>query len=185
LFICLVLYLFSSEAFAMAPEGSDLPKPQVKVSDNHNTVSINNSTFHIPDAVAKGLTNVGTGAAVAAGLKAGAKSSGLSPTAKIGVMAAGAIIGGSTVTVTNTLNSISQKKIDSAAVTSTPSNPTVPTSPPTSNPSSGDEPAAFSIESTDTVMSLLDANHTLHICISYLPIALMILYISTMVVENK
>lgn len=34
-------------------------------------------------------------------------------------------------------------------------------------------------------MSLLDANYILHICILYLPIGLMILYVSTMVVENK
>lgn len=194
LVICLVLYLFSDTAYAMAPEGSDLPKPEVKVttSDNHNTLSINNSSINIPDTVARGLTNVGTGAAVAAGLKGGAsiaKASGLSPTAKIGVMSVGAVIGASTVTIANAIGSISQKKIDNAVVassvkSSTP--PTTPTSPPTSNPGSGS--AAFSIEpgaDLDTVMSLLDANHILHICILYLPIALMILYVSTMVVENK
>lgn len=116
---------------------------------------------------------------------------GLSPTAKIGVMSAGAVIGGSTVTVANAIGSLSQKKIDNAVAASavksaTP--PTTPTSPPTSKPDSGDGPAAFSIEpgaDLDTVMSLLDANHILHICILYLPIALMILYVSTMVVENK
>lgn len=114
---CLVLYLFSDTAYAMPTEssaGSDLPKPEVKVTtgDNHNTLSINNSTINIPDTVARGLTNVGTGAAVAAGLKAGAsiaKASGLSPTAKIGVICAGALIGGSTVTVANAIGSITQK----------------------------------------------------------------------------
>ena len=46
------------------PEGNDLPKAEVKVTgDNHNTLSINNSTFNIPDCVATGLTNIGTGAA--------------------------------------------------------------------------------------------------------------------------
>lgn len=194
LVICLVLYLFSDTAYAMAPEGSDLPKPEVKVttSDNHNTLSINNSSINIPDTVARGLTNVGTGAAVAAGLKAGAsiaKASGLSPTAKIGVMTAGGVIGASTVTIVNAIGSISQKKIDNAVVassvkSSTP--PTTPTLPPTFNTGSGS--AAFSIEpgaDLDTVMSLLDANHILHICILYLPIAIMILYASTMVVENR
>jgi hypothetical protein len=196
LVICLVLYLFTDTAYAMAPEGSDLPRPEVKVttSDNHNTLSINDSTINIPDTVARGLTNVGTGAAVAAGLKAGAsiaKASGLSPTAKIGVMSAGAVIGASTVTVANAIGSISQKKIDNAVVASSVKSatpPTIPTSPPTSNPGSGDGSAAFSIEpgaDLDTVMSLLDANHVLHICILYLPIGLMILYVSTMVVENK
>lgn len=115
--ISLLLYLFSSTAYAaMAPDshGSDLPKPELKVTtgDNHNTLSINNS-INIPDTVARGLTNIGTGAAVAGGMKAAgsiAKASGLSPTAKIGVMAAGALIGGSTVTVVNAIGSITQKK---------------------------------------------------------------------------
>jgi hypothetical protein len=48
----------------------------------------------------------------------------------------------------------------------------------------------FSIEpgaDLDKVMSLLNANYILHICILYLPIDLMILYVSTMtmVFENK
>lgn len=203
--ICLVLFLFSDTAYAMAPEssGSDLPKPDVKVTtgDNHNTLSINNSTFNIPDTVARGLTNIGTGAAVAGGMKAGAsiaKASGFSPTAKIGVIAAGAFIGGSTVTVVNAIGSITQKKIDNAAVKSSTS-PTTSTSAqasstqptPTSNTggaSSGDGSVAFSIEPSadfDTVMSLLNANHILHLCILYLSIALMILFVSTMIVEKK
>ena len=94
--------------YAAGPEGNDLPKAEVKVSgDNHNTLSINNSTFNVPDSVDRGLTHVGTGAAIAAGLKAGgsiAKTSGLSPTAKIGILA-GAIIGGTT-TVGNITSSI-------------------------------------------------------------------------------
>lgn len=197
LLICLLMYLFSDTVYAMSPE-DDLPKtnPKLKVTtgDNRNTFSINNSTINIPDSVSRGLANVGTGAAVAAGLKAGAsiaKTSGLSPTAKIGVMTAGAVIGGSTVTVANTIGSIIQKKNDDTTVASASavkSNPTTHTSPSTSNPGSGDGPSAFSIEPSadlDTVMSLLDANLILHICILYLPIALMTLYVSTMIVENK
>lgn len=94
------------------------------------------------------------------------------------------------------------KKMDNAAVstavksstssttsTSAQASSTQPT--PTSNTggdSSGDGFSAFSIEPSadfDTVMSLLNANHILHLCILYLPIALMILYVSTMIVENK
>ena len=92
--------LFADVCDAAGPEGNDLPKAEVKVSgDNHNTLSINNSTFNVPDSVARGLTNLGTGAAVAAGLKAGAsiaKTSGLSPTAKIGVITATGVLGGAT-----------------------------------------------------------------------------------------
>lgn len=52
---------------------TNLPKAEVKVTgDNHNTLSINNSTFNIPDSIVTGLTNLGTGAVVGAGLKAGA-----------------------------------------------------------------------------------------------------------------
>lgn len=77
----------------------------------------------------------------------------------------------------------------STTSTSAQASSTQPT--PTSNTggdSSGDGFSAFSIEPSadfDTVMSLLNANHILHLCILYLPIALMILYVSTMIVENK
>ena len=100
LFFGLFFYLCADVCDAAGPEGNDLPKAEVKVSgDNHNTLSINNSTFNVPDSVARGLTNLGTGAAVAAGLKAGAsiaKTSGLSPTAKIGVITATGVLGGAT-----------------------------------------------------------------------------------------
>lgn len=185
--ICLLIYFTTDTAYAMGPE--DLPKPGVKVTtgDVANSVNIKDSNINIPNAVATGLTNLGTGAAVAAGVKAGAsiaKTSGLSPAAKIGVMAAGAIIGGSTVTVANAIGSLSQKNIDNAGTSADKSNPTT-----SSCPGCGDGGcSAFSIEpgaDFDTVMSLLDANHILHICILYLSIALMILYVSTMIVENK
>ena len=111
LFFGLLFYLCGDVCYAAGPEGNDLPKAEVKVSgDNDNTLSINNSTFNVPDSVARGLTNLGTGTAVAAGLKAGAsiaKTSGLSPTAKIGILAAGAIgLGGGTTTVANITSSI-------------------------------------------------------------------------------
>ena len=100
MFFGLFFYLCADVCDAAGPEGNDLPKAEVKVSgDNHNTLSINNSTFNVPDSVARGLTNLGTGAAVAAGLKAGAsiaKTSGLSPTAKIGVITATGVLGGAT-----------------------------------------------------------------------------------------
>lgn len=210
-----VLYLTSDTAYAMAPEsssphgGSDLPKGDVKVTtgDVSNSVTIKDSTINIPDMVARGLTNLGTGAAVAAGIK-GASSiakAGGSPTAKLGIMAAGGIIGGASVVVANATNLISQNKIDnataeraeksstlsttstSAQASSSPSQPTTPTFN-TGGGSFADGGAAFSIEpgaDLDTVMSLLDANHILHLCILYLPIALIILYVSTMIVENK
>jgi hypothetical protein len=188
--ICLLLYLFSDTVYAMAPEGYNFPNSEVKLTtgDVSNSVHIKDSNINIPNTVATGLTNLGTGAAIAAGLKGGAsiaKASGLSPGAKIGVMAAGAIIGGATVTVVNAVGSISQKKTDNAVTSVGKSNPTIP---PTSNPGSGNGGVAFSIEPNadlDTVINLLDANLILHICILYLPIALMILYISTMIVENK
>lgn len=107
-FICLLLYLFCDTVYAKAPkECGDFTEPEVKVTtgDVSNSVHKDCNT-HIPNKVATGLTNLGTGAAVAAGLKGGAsiaKASGLSPAAKIGVMAVGVIIGGSTITVTNAI----------------------------------------------------------------------------------
>lgn len=177
LFTGLLLYLFSETFYVMAPQGNDLPKSEIKITgDNKNTLSINNSTIILPDSVSKGLTNLGTGAAVGAVIKAGAslvKASGLSPTAKIGVMTAGAVVGGTTVTIANAMGSIFQKKNNYSSTSS-------------SNSGTGSE--AFSIEpgpDLDTVMTLLNANYILHICILSLLISLMILYISTMAIENK
>jgi hypothetical protein len=182
LLICLVLYLFSDTAYAMAPEssgGSDLPKPKVNVTtgDVSNSVTIKDSTINIPNAVATGLTNLGTGAAVAAGDKAGAsivKAGGLSPGAKLGVVIASGLSGGTIVMGINAANSIFQKKIDSAPVNSAQSNTTTPTSastPNTGGGSSGDGYAAFSIEPSadiDTVMTLLNSCFILQSCILYL-----------------
>ena len=202
LFVGLLFYLNQGEAYAMAPEGSDLPKPEVKVTtgDVSNSVNIKDSNINIPNVVATGLTNLGTGAAVAAGIKGGAsiaKATGVSPAVKLGIMGAGAIIGGVSVVVANATGSLTQKKIDNAVTSAVKSNPTLPTSPAqtnatttseATNPGSGDVPTAFSIEpgaDLDTVMSLLDANHILHTCTLYLSVALMILYVTTMVVEKN
>ena len=190
LFFGLLFYLCADVCDAAGPEGKDLPSAEVKVTgDNHNTLSINNSTFNIPDSIATGLTNLGTGAAVAAGLKAGAsiaKTSGLPPTAKIGVLAATGILGGATATLASGANSIFQKKIDSALVKSVKSNPTTPTSPPTSNTGSS---TAFSVEPSgadiDTVLTFLNSYFILECCILYLLLSLMIFYLSNMALENK
>lgn len=194
LLISIILYLSSDTIYTMAPNENDIPKFEVNVTTGqvNNSLTIKDSTINIPDVVAKGLTHLGTGAGIAAGLKGGAsiaKASGLSPAAKIGIMTGGAAIGGIGITVTNVANSFLQKRIDSIAVNSTKSNPiSTSISPSSSNSNNGDGPAAFSIEpgaDLDTVMTLLNTNLILHICILYLPIALMILYISTMVFENK
>ena len=172
LLICLVLYLFGDIAYAMGNENNDLPKPEVKVTtgDMNNSVTIKDSTINIPNAVATGLTNLGTGAAVAAGLKAGAsiaKTSGLSPTAKMGALIVGGLSAGAIVAGTNAANSIFQKKIDSAAV-----NPTLSNTISSSNTgSNGPGSAAFSIEpdaNIDTVMTLLNSLYILQFCIIYL-----------------
>ena len=182
LLICLVLYLFSDTAYAMTPEssgGSDLPKPKVNVTtgDVSNSVKIKDSTINIPNAVATGLINLGTGAAVAAGMKAGAsiaKAGGISPGAKLGVVVASGLSGGVIAMGTNIANSVFQNKIDSTAVNSAQSNTTTPTSastPNTGGGSSGDGSAAFSIEpdvDIDAVMTLLNCCFILQCCILYL-----------------
>ena len=168
LLICLVLYLFSNTAYAMAPEsfgGSDLPKPEVKLTtgDVSNSVHIKDSNINIPNAVATGLTNLGTGAAVVGGLKL-AKYVGGSPAAKIGAAVVGGVAGAAIVVGANAANSLLQTKADSGA--SVQSNTTTPT---TSN--SGDGPVAFSIEPSadiDTVMALLNSSFILQFCVLYL-----------------
>jgi hypothetical protein len=211
-----VLYLTSETAYAMAPEssspavGSGLPKGDVKVTtgDVSNSVTIKDSTINIPDQVSRGLTNLGTGAALAAGITGAssiAAKGGGSVTVKLGILAAGGLIGGASVVIANATNLITQNQnfngtpvsaeksstlsttSTSAQASSSPSQPTTPTSN-TGGGSFGDGGVAFSIEpgaDLDTVMSLLNANHILHLCILYLLIALIILYVFTMIVENK
>jgi len=172
--ICVTLYFMTDTVYAMAPEGIKEPI-EVKVSDNQNTINLNNTSINIPESVTKGLTNIGTGAAVA-GIKAGAsiaKTSGLSTTAKLGVMAAGAVIAGSTVTVVNSINS---SKVTTSKETNIPSPGNSPTS------------SAFSMEpqaDIDTILSLLNANYVMHICITYLIIIMLILYIADNITSNK
>lgn len=148
-----------------------------------NTINLNNTSFNIPDSVTKGLTNLSTGAAVAAGIKAGAsvaKSTGLSPAAKIGVITAGAVLAGSTVTVVNAINSINSSKVTTSEQAKTLSSK--PPSP-SNNPSS-----AFSVEPAadkDTILDLLNANYVLHKCITYLIVIILFFYIADYVLNNK
>jgi hypothetical protein len=189
LLICLVIYFFTDVAYAMAPDsaGNNLPKPDVKVTtgDVNNSVTIKDSTINIPNVVAIGLTNLGSGAAIAAGLKGGAsiaKVSGFSPTAKLGAMVVGGLSAGTIVLGTNAANSIFQKKVDSAVVNSAQSNTTPTTS------EGGGGSAAFSIEPSadiDTVMALLNSAFILDFCILYFIFAFVVIYISNKVVENK
>lgn len=114
LLLCLVLYLCSDIAYAMSPEGSDIPKPVVKVSDN--TVNVHNPNINLPaEILGMGLTNVGVGAAIAGGMNAMAvlvKSSPLPPAIKVGTVIAGGVAAGTLITATNAANSITQKKIN-------------------------------------------------------------------------
>jgi hypothetical protein len=153
----------------MTPEGGDdLVKPEVKLTtgDVNNSLHIKDSNINIPNVVATGLTNLGTGAAVAAGLKSGAsivKATGLSPGAKLGAMVAGGISAGVIVTGTNAANSIFQKKVDLEAVILKPTS--------SNNTVNGEGGSAFSIEpsaDTDTVMVLLNSSFILQFCILYL-----------------
>lgn len=186
--ISITLYFMMDTVYAMAPEGIKEPIT-VKVGDNQNTINLNNTSINIPASVTKGLTNLGTGAAAAAaaaavaGIKAGAslaKTSGLYTTAKLGLMTAGAVIAGSTVTVVNTINSLDSSKVTTSEATKSSSNIPSPNNSPTSS--------AFSIEpgaDLDTILSLLNANNVLHICITYLIIIMLILYIADNITSKK
>lgn len=183
LLICLLLYFTTDTVYAMGTvaEGSasDLPKPHVKVNtgDVTNSVNIKDSNINIPNSVATGLTNLGTGAAVAAGFRV-SKYVGGSPAAKIGAAIVGGVAGAAIVIGANATNSIIQKNAYSVQ-----SNTTTPKS-----NHGGDGPAAFSIEPSadiDTVMALLNSTFILQFCILYLLGALLVIYIANRVVENK
>lgn len=180
--ICITLYFTTETVYAMGAENLK-EHIEVKVSYNQNTINLNNTSINIPDSVTKGLTNLGAGAAVGAGIKAGAniaKSTGLSPAAKIGVMTAGAVIAGSTVTVFNRLSSI-----NSSNVTTSEQARTLSSNPPSA---SDNHNSAFSVEPAadmDTVLDLLNANYVLHICITYLIIIILFFYIADNVINNK
>lgn len=181
LIIVTVLYFSMWEVHAAGPEDGNIPpKATLNIKENQNTLSIKDSVINIPDAVAKGLTNLGTGAAVAAGLKAGAtaaKTAGLTPSTKLSIIGAGAVLGGATVVTCNAINSMIHKKNNSGTNT-----------PPKTNTGGDGGQNAFSIEEgpdLNTIMVLLDANYILHLCIIYLSFALAILYFSHLLVENK
>jgi len=131
--------------------------------------------------------NLGTGADVAAGVKAGAslvKGSTLPPLAKLGVVTVGAIIGGGTVTIINTINTIENSKVTTSKIISKVSTSNQPPSNNTLNSPSD----AFSMEPSadmDTILSLLNANYIMHICITYLILIILVLYIADKVVTNK
>jgi hypothetical protein len=103
LVLCLVLYLSSDIAYAMAPESSaaqatnsDLPRPEIKVSDNHINVNNPNTNVFV-DAMAKGFINIGLGIAVAGGMGATASLLNNTPfvfTIKFGTMIGGGIMAG-------------------------------------------------------------------------------------------
>lgn len=98
-----------------------------------------------------------------------AKASGLYIRDKLGVKTAGAFITGNTDTVINT----------SKMTTSIETNESYPGNIPTSS--------AFSISQAniDTILSLLNANYVMHICITYLIIIMIILYIAYNITSNK
>ena len=184
LLISLIIYFFSSTSYVMGIDANSLPKPNIKVSTGNvtNTVQILDSNIQIPNTVATGLSNLGAGASIAAGLKGGAtiaQKSGLSPASKMVVMGSGALLGGAsyalTAAFTNMVmpNTHSSRKLDSYSK---------------DNNSNNEGPSAFSVEPAadlDTIMSLLDANHIVHICMIYLSLALMTLYVSNKVIESK
>lgn len=94
----------------MSTEGykgiGDLPLAEVNVHDNYNTVSINNCTFNIPDTIAKELTNI---AVVILGFQGGAsiaKTSRISPIAKLSIFILSGMTAGVIVIGTNAVNSI-------------------------------------------------------------------------------
>lgn len=184
LILCLILYLTIKEVHA-----EDIPKPEVKVADN--TINIHNPNISVPaDAVAKGLTNVGVGAAIAGGMSAMAalmKSSPLPPAIKVGTVIAGGAAAGVLVTATNAANSIAQNKINSKTPT-TGVTTSATSSTPTGTPSS-DDPTAFSIDSIgnnfkdSSVMDLLSSNCYLHIIILYLLFNLTLLLLSDLIIK--
>lgn len=184
LLICLLLYLITDTVYAMVPvpedSASDLPKPEVKVTtgDVSNSVQIKDSKINIPNEVATGLTNLDSGAAVAAGLKGGASiAKGLPPVARLGILIAEGVSGGVIVAGANAANSLIQKKMDSSVV-----------APSSGSNSNTGGPAAFSVEPSadiDTVMTLLNSNLILHFCILYLMWGLLVIYLADKVIENK
>ncbi len=163
------------------------------------------SNITMSETVQSVLMNIGTGVAVAGGLIGGstiaAKASGASITAKIGIMAAGGVIGGASIVLANATNTILQNKLyknRSVVVEST--DPALNTIKEVG--SSETKPKLIMVESKsiegvynvssfeegadiNTIIALLDANFILHISIAYLPIALMILYLSNTIVEKQ
>lgn len=124
LFICLVLYFYDCFTldfhYMMGSEGGDFPKPNVNLEGS--SVHVHNPNINVnTTALAKGLTNVGVGAAIAGGMSAASsvvKTTALPPAVKFGTVVAGGAAAGVLVTAANAANSITQAKINSSRPTS-------------------------------------------------------------------
>ena len=212
LFICLVLYSYDCFTLdfyhLMGSEGGDLPKPNVNLEGS--SVNIHNPNINVnTTALAKGLTNVGVGAAVAGGMSAASsivKTTALPPVVKFGTVVAGGAAAGVLVTAANAANSITQAKINSSIPTSGPggsnaggyscdvgynTSNTGNTGNNTTNTFTGsdnwslDDCVAFSAYDDDSVMVLLNSNFVLHIIILYLLFNLVILLSSRLIIQGS
>jgi hypothetical protein len=161
-------------------DGNEATKSLASVEGN--SVTINNPNVIVPDSFSRAVASLGVGGSVAAGITtAGAfMKSGAPLGLKLGVTAAGGAIGGALFVSSNYMNTIIQRKADTTSISKTTD--------------------SFSAKSMFTgpysddyylnaVLGLLDANFLIHICMLYLLICLILLYLSNSIshenIESK
>ena len=148
-----------------------------------NNINIHNPNINIPGSLAKAVTGVGIGGAIAGGMTAVshfAKSSSMPLGAKVGTTLAGGMIAGGLFVATNAMNTITQNNIENKNSRSS------------SSSGNGSFPASSALENNevssttiDSITDLLNSNLILNICMLYLLIALAVLYISTKVANKN
>ena len=181
LFILLYLLLafsYFSINFCLDEEIENKLKAAASVN---NSVHVHNPNINITAGMANALTNVGVGAAIGAGMSAGAtiaKNSALPVVGKLGIIIASGLAAGVITTGTSAALRISNSRggsIDSSAICS-------------SNPrSSTDFPAKSAADNLDleNVMTLLNSHYILSIVILYLVFSLLMLYILDLAIKNN
>ena len=170
--VIVILFVFMPDTITyFSSEETD----KVAANIQGNSVNIHNPNVNIPNSFTKAVASLGIGGTIAAGMTTAgtlAKTSG--PVGvRLGTMAAGGAVGGALFVTANYFNTVLQKE---------------------AKPVSNKTDIIFSTKSAldgnendslNAVLGLFNINLMLNICILYLLIVLAILFISSIIIENK
>ena len=176
LLVAIIVYVFTPDSVTYFLDENEASKALANVEGTN--VTINNPNVMVPDSFSKAVSSLGVGGSVAAGITtAGAfMKSGAPMGIKLGVTAVGGAIGGALFVSANYMNTIAQRKAEKASISK------ITDSFSTKSMFSGTHSDDYYL---NAVLGLLDANFLIHVCMVYLLICLLLLYISNNVSYDK